>query len=86
MISNLHAWRSQCCVRFYGSFGSMIAPTADSAASDKHQKITFYIYAGLTVALGFFICHLRKTQNRSFDDGEERTDATQIDNAMETKL
>ena len=85
---------------FVGSFGSMIAPIADSAVSEKHEKITFYVYAGLTVLLAGIISTLPETRDRSFDDGGEHHDVTQTDaiqerndaaqpeteDAMETKL
>lgn len=70
---------------FIGSFGSIIAPIVDTAVGDKYRSIAFYVYAGLTLLLAGLITTLPETRNRSFDDGEEAVDLTQIDNNVQVK-
>lgn len=70
---------------FVGSFGSMLAPIIDTAVGEKGQRITHYAYSALTVLLALMILVLPETRNRSFDDGEETDNASQIDDDSDDK-
>ncbi len=52
-----------------GRFGAILAPIIDAAVGDKYIKITFYVYAGLTIIMVGIVLLLPETRNRSFDDG-----------------
>jgi MFS family permease len=64
---------------FIGSFGSIIAPIVTAEIDDKHERIVYYVYAGLTLALAGLITTLPETRNRSFNDEEEHDDAMQTE-------
>ena len=52
---------------FIGSFGSILAPIVTSSINEKYERIVYYVYAGLTLALAGLITTLPETRNRSFD-------------------
>ncbi|CAF1578986.1 unnamed protein product [Rotaria magnacalcarata] len=56
---------------FVGSFGSMLAPIVSTAVGEKNERITNYVYSGLTILLVFVITTLPETRHRSFEDEEE---------------
>ncbi|CAF1526186.1 unnamed protein product [Rotaria sp. Silwood1] len=75
---------------FVGRCGAIIAPIIDAAVSEEKLKITFYVYACLTIILTGSIYFLAETRNRSFhtDEDEEKSendDKPQADNDNENK-
>jgi hypothetical protein len=61
---------------FIGSFGSILAPIIETAFGTKYERILYYIYAGIALALAGVITTLPETRNRSFDDNEPTDDGT----------
>ncbi|CAF0996402.1 unnamed protein product [Rotaria sordida] len=71
---------------FVGSFGSMVAPIINTAVDKKNDRITNYVYAGLTVVLAGVIATLPETRDRSFDDGEEYASTNQTEDDADDKF
>lgn len=63
----------------FGRVGAILAPIVDAALDDTYIKITFYVYAGLTIAMIGVVFLLPETRNRSFYDGQQDGDTTQTD-------
>jgi hypothetical protein len=56
---------------FVSRFGAILAPIIDVSLGDKYMKITFYVYAALTLVMVGVISFLPETRNRSFNDEVE---------------
>ncbi|CAF2527716.1 unnamed protein product [Rotaria sp. Silwood2] len=70
---------------FVGSFGSMVSPIINTAVDKKNDRITHYVYAGLTIVLAGVIATLPETRHRSFDDGEQGENASQAEDDVDDK-
>jgi putative MFS transporter len=57
--------------RSVGHLGAILAPIVDATVDNKYMKITFYVYAALTLVMVGVISLLPETRNRSFHDEEE---------------
>jgi hypothetical protein len=64
---------------FFGRLGAILAPIIDATLGDRYIKITFYVYSALTIVMIGIIFLLPETRNRSFNDGQQDSDITQID-------
>lgn len=67
---------------FIGNFGSILAPIVEEALGEKHEKISYYVYAGLTLVLAAVITSLPETRNKSFNDEGEQTETNENDNNL----
>lgn len=65
---------------FIGNFGSILAPIVEEALGEKHEKISYYVYAGLTLLLAGVILTLPETRNRSFNDEGEQINSSENEN------
>lgn len=70
---------------FVGRFGAILAPIVDATLGDRYSKITFYVYAALTILIIALVIPLSETRNRSFEDTEEYLPKTQIENGNNDK-
>ena len=65
---------------FIGNFGSILAPIIEEALGENHERISYYIYAGLTLLMAALITTLPETRDRSFHDGDEKNGTTESEN------
>lgn len=58
---------------FIGNFGSILAPIVETALGEKHERVSYYIYAALTCILAIIIfLTLPETRNNSFNDDNDQ--------------
>jgi len=58
---------------FIGNFGSILAPIVETGLGEKHERVSYYIYAALTLVLSIVIfLTLPETRNNSFNDDEQQ--------------
>ncbi|CAF2085853.1 unnamed protein product [Rotaria magnacalcarata] len=73
---------SNAVLIFFGRFGAILAPIIDATLGNQYSKITFYVYAALTLVIILLVLFLPETRNRLFEDMEENstTDPVTDDN------
>lgn len=68
----------------FGRFGAILAPLTDALIDERYAKITFYVYASITLIMIGLVLLLPETRNRPLDD-ESQEPTTNVDQSEDAE-